>query len=147
MKTEKQIVLLEANTENIEKTFAKIQEFSNLKGYRIIGDLKLPTNLLGLKKSPSFDSKRQMKVVRNYINRLDRKVSHRLANLFLHFLFKRVYKLDTAPSVELSEKEIKIQSLRKSWKKAFAESEKLRLEYKAEKGDFYKKMNLDTLTK
>jgi hypothetical protein len=92
-----------------------------------------------MKKSPHFDSKKQMKVVRNYINRLDKNVTMRVANTFLHFLFKRVYKSNTAPYVELSEKEIKIQSLRKEWKKASAEAEKLRVAYKTEKGDFYKK--------
>jgi ribosomal protein S10 len=139
MKTGKQVVLLEANTENIENTFAKIREFSDKNEYRIMGEMKLPTNLLGMKKSPHFDSKKQMKVVRNYINRLDKNVTMRVANTFLHFLFKRVYKSNTAPYVELSEKEIKIQSLRKEWKKASAEAEKLRVAYKTEKGDFYKK--------
>lgn len=140
MNNEKTIVLVEANTQNIEKTFALISQYADAKGYRIIGDMKLPTNLLGLNKSLAFESNRQKKLLRSLMTRLDKKVTMRLANLFLHFLFRKVYKLDKAPYVELSEKELKIQSLRKSWKKAFAESEKLRLEYRKEKGDFYKQM-------
>jgi len=131
--------LLEANSENVEMIFNKIRDYANLKGYRIMNTLKVPTNLIGFNKSLHFDSNKKKKVLRNYINRLDKKVQLATANKFLHFLFKKIYKLDTAPSVELSEKEIKIQSARKAWKKAQAEAEKLRVEYKKEKGDFYKK--------
>lgn len=138
MKTENNHAsILEANTTNIESTFKKIQEYANEKGYRIEGNLKQPTNLIGLSKI-SFDSGRQRKTVRNYINRLDKKVNISTANKFLHFLYKKVYKMGEAPRIELSEQETKIQAARKAWKKAFAESEKLRLEYRKLKGDFYK---------
>ena len=60
------------------------------------------------------------------------------ANLYLHFLFKKCLGLDSAPKVTLSEKEEKIQQARRAWKKSAAETEKLRVAYKAEKGDFYK---------
>lgn len=140
MENQKYASLLEANTANIESTFKKIQEYSDAKGYRIKGNLKQPTNLIGMSKL-SFDSNKKKKVLRNYINRLDKKMNLSTINRFLHFLFKKIYKMDAAPSVELSEKEIKIQSLRKAWKKAFDESEKLRIEYRKEKGDFYKNKN------
>lgn len=139
MNTEiKRVELLEANKENIEATFNKIKEFADAKGYRIINALKVPTNLIGMNKSLHFDSGKQKKVLRNYINRLDKKVNLQSANKFLHFLFKKIYKLETSPRIELSEKEIKIQNARKAWKKAQSEAEKLRLVYKKEKGDFYK---------
>lgn len=137
--TKKHIELLDVNNETIESSFNKIKEYADAKGYVIKGDLKIPTNLIGINKSLSFDSGRQKKTVRNYINRLHKQVSMPTANKFLHFLFKKIYKLDHAPSVEYSEKELKIQSLRKQWKKAFAESEKLRIEYRKEKEGFYKK--------
>ena len=138
---QKHTTLLEVNAENIQATFDKINAFANEKGYRIDGDLKLPTNLIGMTKSMSFDSGKQKKVLRNYINRLHKKVTMGNANCFLHFLFKKVYKLDASnsPSVEYSEKELKIQSARKAWVKARNEAEKLRLAYRAEKVDFYKK--------
>lgn len=138
MNTIKTTTLLEVSLVNIENTFSKIKEYADQKGYRIIGDLKTPTTILGFKKSPSFDSKNQMKVVRYYINRLDKKVGMRMANQFLHFLFKKIYKLDCTPSVDLSEKEVKIQSARKKWKQLQADCEKARIEYRSEKGDFYK---------
>lgn len=134
----KQFTLLEVNNANIESIFKKIHDFANERGYGIMNQLKTPTNLLGFNKSMHFDSNRQKKTLRNYLNRLDKHVSMRTANKFLHFLYKKVYKLDHAPSVELSEKEAKIQACRKAWKKAFIESEKLRVAYQTEKGDFYK---------
>lgn len=134
----KNIVLLEANTSNIENTFKKIQQFVTDNNYRIEGELKMPTNFIGLNKSLKFESKRQMKVARNYINRLDKKINISTANKFLHFLFKKIYQLEKAPKILLSEKEIKIQDARKAWKKAAAEAEKLRLTYRNEKSDFYK---------
>lgn len=139
MQTEnKHIELLDVTNQTIESSFNKIKEYADAKGYVIKGDLKMPTNLIGMNKSLSFDSGRQKKTLRNFINRLHKQVNMPTANKFLHFLFKKVYKLENAPSIEYSEKEQKIQSLRKQWKKAYAESEKLRLAYKAEKGYFYK---------
>lgn len=142
METTKYASQLEANNQTIEFTLKKIQQYAESKGYRITGELKMPTNLIGINKSLHFDSGRQKKVLRNYINRLDKNVNLPTANKFLHFLFKKIYKLDTAPSIDLSEREVKIQAARKAWKKAFAESEKLRLAYRKEKGDFYKSTKL-----
>lgn len=138
IKKESSISLLEANSENVEMTFNKIRDYANEKGYRIMSPLKVPTNLIGLNKSLSFDSKKKKKVLRNYINKLNKIMSLSTANAFLHFLFEVIYKVDSVPTIELSEKEIAIQSARKSWKKAQAEAEKLRLAYRAKKGDFYK---------
>jgi len=133
--------LLEANTENVQATFEKIKKYADEKGYRLVGELKLPTNLIGITKSMTFDSGKQKKVLRNYINRLDKHVTMGNANRFLHFLFKKVYKIDTsnAPSMEYSEKETKIREARRAWVKARTEAEKLRVVYRKEKGDFYKK--------
>lgn len=60
------------------------------------------------------------------------------ANRFLHFLYKKLYKLDKAPYVEYSERELKIKEAKKAWKKVKLEAEKLQKEYKDTKGDFYK---------
>jgi len=149
MKTsnETHTVLLEANVKNIEATCEKIIEFAEIKGYRILGNgyyanIKLPTNMLGIVKSPTFDSNKQMKVLRGYINLLDRRVNMSTSNKFLHFLFKKVYKQDSAPNIDYSEKEVKIREARKAWKKVQAESDKLHLTYRKEKGDFYKKVSV-----
>lgn len=139
MKTTTTTVLIEATNETVQGTFEKIKQYVTDKGYKLEGELKQPTNLLGIKKALTFDSRKKMKVLRNYINRLDKKVSMRNANMFLHFLFRVIYKQDAHPRVELSDKEQKIQQARKAWKKVAMEAETLRLAYKAEKGDFYKK--------
>lgn len=139
IKNENRAELLEANSANVEMIFNKIRDYSNEKGYRIMNALKVPTNLIGLNKSLHFDSKKKKKVLRNYINRLNKHMSHSGANCFLHFLFKKIYDLDFSPSVELSKKEIKIQQARKAWVRARNEAEKLRVAYRVEKGDFYKK--------
>jgi ribosomal protein S10 len=140
MNTEnKRVELIDVNNETIASSFNKIQEYVNAKGYAVNGELKMPTNMLGLNKSLSFDTKKAKKTLRNYINRLHKQVNMPTANQFLHFLFKTIYKLDDAPKIDYSDKEKKIQSLRKQWKKAFAESEKYRLEYRKEKQGFYVK--------
>lgn len=140
--TSKYQTFLEANNENIENTFKKIQQYAEASNYRVIGEMKIPTTL-GIKKSLHFDSKRDKKVLRWYITTLDKKVTLRQANGFLYFLFRDIYKLDKSPEILLSEKELKIQAARKAWKKAAAEAEKLRVAYRTEKGDFYKKKNLE----
>lgn len=136
---EKHIELIDVSNNTIEASFIKIKEFATIKGFVIKGDLKLPTNMLGISKSLSFDTKKAKKTLRNYINRIHKQVNMQTANKFLHFLFRKIYKLDNSPSMEYSEKEIKIQVARKAWKKVAAESEKLRIAYRLEKGDFYMK--------
>ncbi len=60
------------------------------------------------------------------------------ANQYLHFLFKKVLVADSVPKILLSEKEEKIIHARRAWRKSQAETEKLRLAYRVEKGDYYK---------
>ena len=60
------------------------------------------------------------------------------ANVYLHFLYKKVLSLEPAPKVRQSEKEEKIIAARRAWKKSQAETERLRVAYRSEKGDFYK---------
>lgn len=133
------ITLVEPSKENIEAMFKKINEYAESKGYQVIGELALPKNMLRMTKAPEFESKCQMKKVRSYLTTLDKGVSMQRCNRFLHLLFKRVYKLDTAPKVDYSEKELQIKASRKAWKKADEEAMKLLKQYKEIKGDFYKK--------
>lgn len=90
---------------------------------------------------PKDLSKNKEKYLRRLMHRVLVRPSWCNANLYLHFLFKKCLGLDSFPRIERSEKEEKIQAARKAWKKSAAETEKLRLAYKAEKGDFYKKLN------
>ena len=137
---EKQVkVYVEPTEANVESAIKAISEFAIKNNYQVKGNLKLPTNMVGITKSLKFDSTSIKKVLRDYLTRLDRKMSLRNANRFLHFLFKKIYKLDEAPKIELPEKELKIQAAKKVWKEAAKKAEELRLVYKTEKGDYYKK--------
>lgn len=120
----------DATLENVVESVEKIKKFADEKGYSIIGDPAI-TQL-------AFDSKSQEKVCKNYLWRLDNKMSMAVANRFLHFIFRKVKKADKAPYVEYSEKELKIRAARKAWRASMIEAERLRMAYKTEKGNFYK---------
>lgn len=137
MKTTK----IEATKANIDKAINDIQKYAASKGYQFLGELKkdgILSSLFGGDK-PKFESKSQEKVCNNYLSRLDRGVRMSTANRFLHFLYKHVYKLETAPRVDYSQRELEIRASRKAYVAAKVEAEKLRLKYKEIKGDFYKK--------
>lgn len=130
---------VEPTEANVAETLNAIAEFAKQNEYQIKGELKMPKNMLGMTKSLEFESLSKKKVLRNYLTRLNRKVTLRLSNELLHFLFKKIYKLDEAPKIELSEKELKIQAAKKVWKETAKAAEALRLAYVTEKGDYYKK--------
>lgn len=137
MKTTK----LEATKANIDAAITSITNYANSKGYQIIGDFKKEgffANLLSFSKQPTFESKSQEKVLRNYLSRLDKKIGMALANRFLHFLYKKVYKMTEVPRVEYSEKELKIKAAQKAWKQSVKVMKDLHEAYKLEKGNFYK---------
>lgn len=131
---------VEATKANIEKAVEKIKYFANDKGYQLIGEFKKDGFFTSLFSGSSikFDSKSQEKECKRYLWRIDSKLGMSNANRFLHFLYKKLYKLDKAPYVEYSERELKIKEAKKAWKKVKLEAEKLQKEYKDTKGDFYK---------
>lgn len=139
MKATTHATVVEPNKENIEALFTKIKEYANGKGYQIVGNISLPTNMLGIKKSPDYKSTSMMKRVRVYTTSLDRKVTMSNSNRFLHLLFKHVYGEDTVPRIDYSTKELEIKASRKAWKKVDTEAKELLKKYKEVKGDFYKK--------
>jgi len=129
-----------ATKENVELAINNIKKYAEEKGYQIKGEFKQEgflSSLFGSSKI-TFESKSKEKVCRNYLWRLEKKMGMSIANRFLHFLYKKTYKLEQAPKVDYSDKEIKIQEARKAWKKLQKESELLMAAYKAEKKDFYK---------
>ena len=131
---------IEATKENVELAINKIKKYAEEKGYQVKGEFKQDgffANLLGSSKL-KFESKSQEKVCKNYLWRLDKKIGMSVSNRFLHFLYKKVYKLDKAPCIDYSEKELKIKETRKAWRKIKEEAEKLQAAYKLEKGTFYK---------
>lgn len=128
-----------ATKENVELAINTIKNYANEKGYQILGEFKKEGLLSGVfGSSLKFESKSKEKVLRNYLWRVENKPGMAIANKFLHFLYKKVYKLDESPRVEYSEKELKIKAAKKAWKKIQLEADALRLAYKTEKGDFYK---------
>ena len=122
-----------ATEENVEIAINNIKKFADEKGYRFLDQTFMVNNSL------IFESKSKEKVLKNYLWRLDQKITMAQANKFLHYLFRKVYKVEITPRVEYSEKELKIKSARKAWKKVQAEADLLHKAYRDEKGDFYKK--------
>lgn len=116
-------------TENVQMILDKVATYANEKNFTVKGDLKITGEL-------TFPSQSQEKVLRNYLTRLNLKVTRSQANRFLHAL-KR-YTPDFSARVELSEKEVAIQKARKEWKVARDNAEQLLKLYKDTKGDFYK---------
>jgi hypothetical protein len=121
---------IEATKANVELAINNIKKYAEEKGYQVKGDFTSG--------DLKFESKSKEKVCRNYLWRLDKKMGMSVANRFLHFLYKKVYKTETAPSIDYSEKELKIKEARKAWRKLKEEAEKLQAAYKLEKGTFYK---------
>lgn len=126
-----EIKQIQATKENVDKAINEIKKYSSEKGYQIIGETA--------KGDLRFDSKKKEKVLRKYLWMVENKMGMSSANRFLHFLYKKVYKLDKAPRIEYSEKELKIKESRRAWKKVQQEADKLLAAYKEEKGSFYKK--------
>jgi hypothetical protein len=131
----------EATKENIDKAINDIKQYAADKGYQFLGELKKDGILSGLfgGNKPKFESKKQEKVCRNYLERIERKMGMATANKFLHFLYKKIYKMDECPRVEYSEQELKIKAARKAWRTSMAETAKLQAIYKESKKGFYKK--------
>lgn len=120
------------------------------KGYRVpeIPEVRDTGNIVTLFKKitgsgevysiPKDISNNKEKHLRRLAHRFLQRQTWGNANLYLHFIFKKVLGLDAIPKIRLSEKEDKIVKARTAWREAQAEAEKLRLEYRTEKGDYYK---------
>jgi hypothetical protein len=90
-------------------------------------------------KIPKDISLSKEKHLRRLAARVMQRPSMKSASMYLHFLYGTILGQEKTPKVKYSEKEEKIKKARKAWKAAEAISEKLRLEYKAEKGSYYKR--------
>jgi len=137
---------LEKNTENvyvytekelkekINKTLDNIETWVRLMDYRTVGDMniykKMNIHVGNL-------SKNQLKKVNKYLNRVNKKMTLRGVNSILHLLYK-TFEPTKKVQIRKSEKEEEIQRKRKEWLKLRDEAEKALLEYKNEKGDYYK---------
>ena len=119
----------------INKTLEKIKTWVRIMDYRIIGDINIYKNMdittLNL-------SKNQLKKVNKYLNRVNKKITLRNVNSLLYLLYK-TFEPTEKVQIRKSLKEEKIQKKRKKWLKLRDEAGKALLEYKNEKGDYYKK--------
>lgn len=119
----------------INKTLEKIKTWVRIMDYRIIGDINIYKNMdittLNL-------SKNQLKKVNKYLNRVNKKMTLRNVNSLLYLLYK-TFEPTEKVQIRKSLKEEKIQKKRKKWLKLRDEAGKALLEYKNEKGDYYKK--------
>lgn len=120
---------IDTTAENVQMILDKVATYANDKNFDVKGNLTITGEL-------TFSSQSQQKVLRNYLTRLDKKVTRSQANRFLHAL-KR-YTTDFSARIELSERETAIQKAKKEWKIARDKSDQLLAQYKEIKGDFYK---------
>jgi hypothetical protein len=135
MKATKYIYDNQELTNKVLETVTKIEQFISDNSYQIKGDL---SEIKNFKNKIIFESKSQKKKVNYAIQRLDNRMNLRSVNYFLHIIFKNILNSENRVRIIPSEKEIKIQAARKRWKEAQAISDKLLLEYKIEKGSFFK---------
>jgi len=136
----------------VGNTFGEIKAMIEKNGYQVSNQKALDVIMKGdLKSSLGNASYKTIKKVNRAIRWWSLRPNRHTANRFIHLLRTRVYgKLKTEyyqtryessmPSVKitLSIKEELIQKKRQVWKKLRDEAEKARLDYKKEKGDFYK---------
>ena len=135
MKTTNYIYDNQELTNKVLETVTKIEQFAKENDYQIKGDL---SEIKDFKDKIIFESKNQKKKVNYAIQRIDKKMNLRSVNYFLHIIFKNILNSENRVRILPSEKEVRIQTARKRWKEAQAISDKLLLEYKTEKGSFYK---------
>lgn len=128
-----------ATAENINKAIDKIKAYAKEKGYEIKSPIN-PGELPRYYKPITFDSKKQEKTCSNYLDKMQKKMGMRIANTFMHFMHRKVFKFDTeVPRLDYSKRELEIKAAKKEWKEANALAETLLKKYKETKGDFYKK--------
>lgn len=120
---------LEVNAENINKAFEAIKQYATKMNYELTSNLEFKGFTL------DFPSQRAKKKLRNSLNRIIAHPTMKSINLFLHHLNKVS---DCSTRIEYSSKEKLIIEKRKAYKQAKALADKLMLEYKEEKGSFYK---------
>lgn len=118
----------------INKIIEKIETWVQVMDYRIDGDINIYKNAPISTKNLS---KNQIKKVNKYLNSLEKKMTMRKVNSFLHLFYKTFEPIEKV-QIRKSEKEEEIQRKRKEWLKLRDEAEKALLEYKNEKGDYYK---------
>lgn len=134
---------VEATPQNINDAIALIAKYAKYKGYTF-NENDVPAfreNSLAFwqGRKLEFQSKSQMKVCRNYLTRFNRKVTMAQANMFIHFMYRGVMKLDgPVPKIQYSEQEQKIRAAKKAWKIVQIESDRLLSVYKETKGDYFK---------
>lgn len=122
--------------EKIEKTIDIIEKIVKENNYQVVGKIE---------NYYEFEwknlSKSQMKKIQKYCFWIEKNPTLKRINTFLSIL-SRFFGIDRV-HIKISLKEEKIQKARKEWLKARNEADKLLGIYKEEKGDFYKKINLN----
>jgi len=118
----------------INKTLEKIETWVRIMDYRLTDDINIYKNMNILTYNLS---KNQLKKINKYLNGVNKKMTLRNVNSLLHLLYKTFEPIKKI-QVKKSEKEEEIQKKRKEWLKLRDKAEKALLEYKNEKGDYYK---------
>jgi hypothetical protein len=127
-----------ATFENVQSTISKIEQYVKDNGYQFkdrSGLALLDEKTFHLQ----FGSIRKRKKLVNAMTAIDKHPTLENVNKFFHFLMKEILKSDLRVRIIKSEKEIAIDEKRKAFKDALAKMKIALADYKAEKGDFYKK--------
>lgn len=109
------------------------EKYKELNKYRLTHDIVEILDPLVLKESGICNIKR----FKRYLKQAFKTNSLQSINKFLNLVHKKIIKLDYSPKL-INDKHEKIQKLRKEWLKQQDITNKLLLEYKNEKSNFYK---------
>ena len=120
----------------VEKALEVINQIDAEKDWQYKGDMFSIEDISEQKLNKSLNQRKKLK---RRINSLLFRRSMRSANLFLRAVHYYFTDSGTAPRFDYSEKEKKIKAARKEYVKARDIAIKTYEEYKAEKGDYYKK--------
>lgn len=140
METLKTTINYAINYNVLQETFNKIDAFVKANDYQF-KDRKGLDNITESTFNEVYRllSKKRKKRLAKSIWLVEVNPSLNSINRFLHFLLTKVMKSDLRVRIIKSEKELAIEQKRKAYKEALAKVKAAYVEYKTEKGDFYKK--------
>lgn len=115
----------------INETIDKIEYVVKNNNYQVSGKIKHIEKI-------DYLSNNQMKKIQKYCFWINNKPTLKRINTFFGILTRNL-EIERI-RINVSVKEETIQNARKAWLKSQAESEKFLLEYKKEKGNFYKSL-------
>ncbi len=133
------IHISELNAQLVSLTIDKIEKFANRNLYQLkdwdnvsnITPSQISSGIINL-------SKRKKKRLASMIKGIEISPTLKRVNVFLHFIMKNVVGSELRSKLILSEKEVTIQKKREEYKLQLEKVKQAYVDYKTEKGNFYK---------